>query len=171
MASFDKRDVLIHFDELSGEIVFYTVDCDDTAEIRKQEFDGARSNIASILQKSPDEAERDLGAVIFSLIDTFSSKKIGIRDYKSLNDYAHKEYVSDLEIESVDGSAEAKYYLFIEYYSRALFECDMSSLIRAELLLNESAAQGFRDAIERLDGDWALMKKTVITKIENQKLS
>jgi len=171
MSTNNKRDVLIHFDEDGEEIIFYTVDSVSIEKIRKREFDGARSGIKWFKDKDPDEAENYLGSMIFSLIDTFSDKKIMIRDYKALIDISHQEYIADLERESENNSAEAKYHLFIELHTRALKECDLGCLKKAESLLRASADLGCHEAEARLSGDWELMKNVALRRIDRGKKS
>ncbi|MCF2948286.1 hypothetical protein L0668_09230 [Paraglaciecola aquimarina] len=171
MSANEKRDVLIHFDEDGEEIIFYTVDSASTETIRKSEFDGARTEIEWFQDKIPDEAEKDLGSMIFSLIDAFSAKKVMIRDYKALSDTAHQEYIADLERESENNSAEAKYYLFIDFHARALKECDLGCLNKAESLLRLSADLGYQEAEARLNSDWELMKGAVLRRIKRSNKS
>ena len=166
MSTREKRDVLLHFDEERGEIIFYTVDSKRIEGIRNQEFDGARSDIEWFQSKDPGEAEKALGSMVFSLIDTFSKKIIGIRDYKTINEAAHQEYVADLEIQSKEKDPEAKYLLFIEYHSRALREKNLAYLEKSEELLNTAAELGSQDAKERLSKDWGLMKTTALKRIQ-----
>jgi hypothetical protein len=109
-----KRDILVRFDEGSDEIIFYAIDENYTKDMRAREFDGARADTNWLKGQSADDAEKSIGGTIFSLIDVFSIKKINIRNYKELNDKARDEYVSELELKSAQGDAEAKYSLFIE---------------------------------------------------------
>jgi hypothetical protein len=49
-----KRDILIHFDEEKGELIFYTVSVDDTKNIREKEFDGARIDVPFLSEKNAE---------------------------------------------------------------------------------------------------------------------
>jgi hypothetical protein len=139
MPKFGKRDILLHFDEETDEIIFYTVDSGSVAEIRKREFGGARSDIQWFQQQTADEAEKALSSMVFALIETFSLKKIGIRDYEALSEEARQKCVSELEAQVATNDAEAKYNLFIERHSRALREKSISSLEEAAELGVEAA--------------------------------
>jgi hypothetical protein len=160
-----KRDILIHFDEEQGELIFYTASVDDTNNIREKEFDGARIDIPFLSEKSADEAEKLLGGMVFSLVDTFSFKKIGIRHYEALNEESHRQHVAEWEAAAKNGDAEAQFMLFIEYHSRALFNCDAESLKKAEAMLEAAVAQGYESAIERKE-HWPLMRSAVERKLK-----
>lgn len=167
MSRHGKRDILLHYDEENNEIIFYTVASERTSEMRKSEFDGARSDIVWFQAQSPDEAENSLGSMVFSLIDTFSEKKIGIRDYEALNQEAHRAYVKELEIEAKAKDPDALYSLFIEWHSKALREKSLNALEDAERLLKESAALGCKEAIDRLENDWGLMLEAARRRIRS----
>jgi len=161
-----KRDLLIHYDESSEELIIYSVNSNQFANIRSKEFDGARTDIEWFKEKTADEAERELGSQIFALLDTFSEKKTNIRDYKSLNEIALKEYISQLESESDQGSAEAKYHLFFQYHSIATRELDILYLDKSEKLLQESSALGFEAATTFLNDSWSIMKDSTLSRIK-----
>ena len=167
MSRHGKRDILLHYDEENDEIIFYTVASARTSEIRKSEFDRARSDIVWFQAQSPDEAESSLGSMVFSLIDTFSEKKIGIRDYGALNQEAHRAYVKELEIEAKAKVPDALYSLFVEWHSKALREKSLDALEDAERLLKESAALGCKEAIDRLENDWGLMLEVARRRIRS----
>ncbi len=115
----------------------------------------------------PDEAESSLGSMVFSLIDTFSEKKIGIRDYEALNQEACRAYVKELEIEAKAKDPDALYSLFVEWHSKALREKSLDALEDAERLLKESAALGCKEAIDRLENDWGLMLEAARRRIRS----
>ena len=166
MSKLGKRDILLHFDEDAGEIIFYTVDSDAVAEIRRREFDGARSDIKWFQDQSADEAEKAMGSMVFSVIDGFSHKKIGIRDYEVLSQEARQNYVVELEAKAKANDPEALYDLFMEHHSRALREKSRTSLEEAERLLRESAALGYEEARKCLANDWQLLQEAAIRSIE-----
>jgi len=169
MSKFAKRDILLHFDEEKEEIVFYTVDSEILTEIRNQEFDGARSDIKWFQEQSADEAEKALGSMAFSLMDSFSKKKLGIRDYEALSKKAHREYVAEIEEQAKTKDPEALYHLFVERHSRALQEKSIECLEEAEALLKESASLGFKEAQNRLKNDWQLMHGAALRSIQRAK--
>jgi len=158
MAKKEKRDLLIHFDEEKQVLVFYTAPVGDTAAIRTKAFGGVRPDIRFFREKAPDEAERVIGSMVFSVIDLYALNKIGIRDYAALANKAHIEYVADLESRAAQNDAEAQYHLSMEYHSRTLQSAKQSDLDEAERLLKASAAGGFHDAKVALENDWELMK-------------
>ena len=168
-SKFGKRDVLLHFDEEAGEIIFYTVDSDSVSEIRKREFDGARSDIKWFQDQSEDNAEKALGAMVFSAIDCFSCQKIGIRDYEAQNQVAHKEFVAELEEKAKSHDPEALYSLFIELHSMALQEKSRDNLDEAERFLRESASLGYKEAKNRLENDWQLLREAALRSIARGK--
>lgn len=75
-----SRDVIIHYDETQGKIVCSTVEHEATASLLAKALP-LETSIESFRAKTPDEAEKSLGAGIFALLDRSSKIKIGIRDY------------------------------------------------------------------------------------------
>ncbi|WP_428243510.1 hypothetical protein [Gynuella sp.] len=167
MSKHSKRDILIHFDEETNEIILYTVSVDDTNNIREKEFDGARLDLPFFLKKTADEAEKSLGEIIFSLIDTFSFKKTGIRPYEAINKERHKQDVAEWETAAKSGDPEAQYMLFMEYHSRALINNDSESLVKAEQMLDSSAAKGYSNAVKSKK-HWPLMRAAIEKKLKRR---
>jgi len=165
MSKREKCDVLVHFDEEKNDVVFYTVEQSKTAAIRSSEFDGVRVDVPHFKEIPPEEAERSLGYTVFSLLDTFSKKKIGVRDYEAVNKERHLKDVAEWEIEAAAGSHEAQYMLSLEYHSRALFNSDRQALEKAEEMLRLAAAGGHLEAISSLEGHWPIMRAAVERKI------
>ncbi len=167
MSITDKRDILLHFDEDREEIIYFTVDSKSIESVRNREFDGAKSDIKWFQDKDPDEAEKALGSMVFSLIDAFSMKKIAIRDYQSLNEASHQEYLSELEAQSNSNNPEAMYSLFIEYHSRALKEKSLAHLGESERLLNSAANLGHHEAKDHLEKNWELLKQVALKRVQS----
>ncbi len=162
MSNLGKSDILIHFDEKSQEFVFYAIRSSELEAIRSGSFDGGRVDIESFKSKNPEEAEKDLGSIIFSLIDGFSDSPVNIRDYRSLNAKDKLDYISELEKEVETGSAEAMYFLSIEYFGLARNERSMEYLERSEELLTLSSNLGYEDACLRLTEHWDLIKNATL---------
>ncbi len=165
MTKKSKRDILLHFDEEKNEIIIYTVSTKDTSGIRAKEFDGARLDMKFLAKMPPEEAEQTLGDTIFSLIDTFSERKTGIRPYEALIDESHQLDISQWESGASDGDPAAQFLLFIEYHARALFDGDAEALGKAEIMLKASASQGYPQAVER-ENDWPMIRAEVEKKIK-----
>ena len=68
-----KQDVLVHFDEVSGELVFYTVATKQTAKLRDESFGGIRPTIDEIREMSIDEAHRKIGGTVIGLLNLSSN--------------------------------------------------------------------------------------------------
>jgi len=165
MSKHGKRDVLIHFDEEMNELILYTIAVEETKNIRISEFDGARIDIPSLNEMSPDDAESTFGATIFSLIDTFSFNKTGIRPYEALNEERHRQDIAEWEIAAKQGDPEAQFMLHIEYHSKALFDCDASSLSKAEEMLEAAVSQRYEPAV-KMKESWPLLRSAVERKLK-----
>jgi hypothetical protein len=166
--AFEKRDLLLHYDEERRVIVFYSVPTAETSDLRAAAFDGVQPDLDYFKSLSPDEAERTLGGMAFSFIDLHCGKKIGIRDYAAEAAVAHIAYVKELEQEAHDGQSDAQYHLFIELHSSALRNYSAEDLERAEALLLAAVAQGNAEA-ERTLEDWPLMKAAAERRIKRGK--
>jgi len=158
MPPFDKRDLVVHYDEETQEVIFYSAPVADTADIRGREFDGVRPSVQFFREKAPDEAERVMGGMIFSLLDLCSEQKIGIRNYAEEASAAHAEYVKELELKAAHGDPEAQYFMFIELHGRVIEHGQQSDLDQAERLLKASAAAGYADAQKHLNDSWPFVK-------------
>lgn len=156
MSKHGKRDLLIHFDETTNQIVLFTVSEANTANIRAAEFDGVRIDISELQRVEPQDAEQTVGEIVLSLIDTFSNKRTGIRDYESLIKARRQKDVSDYETAAAEGDPEAQCMLFIEYHHRALSQADQQALEMAEQMLKFAAGAGYEEAKVRLESDWQL---------------
>jgi hypothetical protein len=154
----EKRDLLIHYDEERGEIIFHSVPSNETKELRAKSFDGVRPKVSYFKELPPDEAEQALGGLVFSLVDLNSNTKIGIRDYKSEADAAHSEYVADLEQKVEAGDIDAMFHLSQEMHSSAISNYSLADLRRAEELLTYAAREGYEEAKDWLESTWPILK-------------
>ncbi len=73
-----KEDLLIHYDESSGEIVFFTVASSKTGGLRDASFGGVRPTVEEMRAIPAKEALQRLGATVVGLLDLSSNSKIGI---------------------------------------------------------------------------------------------
>ena len=161
----EKRDVLLHFDENADEVIVFTVASEVAQEIRDSEFDGARIGTDSLKAKSADEAEKSLGSVAFTLLDKFSSKKIGIRDYEARIESAHQEYVAELQKLVRENDSEAFFRLGMERHRAAMSEKSPPLLEEADRLIRESAKLGFEEAREYMKNDWPQLREIILKRI------
>jgi hypothetical protein len=164
----DKRDLLIHYDEDRGVVVFHSVPTAGTAKIRSESFDGVQPPVDYYQSLPPDEAEMMLGGLVFSLIDLNSHKKIGIRDYAAEAETAHALYVQELEVRAKGGDPEAQHDLFVALHSAAMKHYSLPDLLRAEALLLASVGQGYGEAQRSLE-DWPLLKAAAERRIHRGK--
>lgn len=159
-----KHDLLVHHDENRGVLVFHPVPTSATSELRAASFDGVQSETSYLQSMQPDEAEKKLGNLVFSLVDHTSHKKIGIRDYPAEAETAHKNYIQELEQDAKDGDHDAKYYLHLALHSSAIRNRSLKELLRAEVLIHEAATQGNENAKRSLE-DWPLLKAAALRRI------
>ncbi len=147
-----KRDVLIHYDEEKDEIAFYTLDVAATARARANSFDGARLPLADLRKQGAEEAERTVGSGIFSLLDAFSIRKAGIRDYESISNEEHLAYVAHLEELAAEGDADAQYHLAIELVRQVRDSGSAPAMLAlADRHFQASLASGLDKAIKTAD--------------------
>lgn len=76
----EKEDVLIHYDEESGDVVFYAVPSSRTASLRQSSFDGIRPNVEEMRALPATEAMRRVGGTVLALLDLSSTEKLGITE-------------------------------------------------------------------------------------------
>lgn len=153
----EKNDLLIHYDEEKQKFIFYSLQSSDTASLRRDAFDGVCPEVEYFKSLPPDEAEKTLGGMAFSLLDLGAVKKVNIRDYQAESATAHAEYVAELEQQAEANDADAQFHLFIELHSQAMRKHSLEVLLRAESLLNAAASQGHPEATKNL-ADWPMLK-------------
>jgi hypothetical protein len=154
----EKRDLIIHYDEERGEIIFHSVPSPETIELRSKSFDGVRPEVSYFKGLSPDEAEQALGRIVFSIVDLNSDRKIGIRDYKAEADTAHLQYIAKLEEQVKTGDMDAIFDLSQEMHRSAMTNYSLADLCRAEQLLTHAAREGHKEARDWLESTWPLLK-------------
>jgi hypothetical protein len=162
-----KCDVLIHYDEENQKLIHYLVDSDEALALRAKTFDGVRSEVSFFKKHSPDEAERILGSAIFAGLDHGSISKINIRDYKAESDVALARWIEESEVAAQNGDAEAQYFLYMHYHSKALKSGQLSDLQRAENLLLASVNSGYPAAVKALE-DWPIIKEAAENRIKRR---
>lgn len=73
-----KEDVLVHYDEHRGELVFFTVSAEATATLRRSGFGGIRPTVEELQALPPSDAMRRVGGTVLGLLDLSSSVQLGI---------------------------------------------------------------------------------------------
>lgn len=73
-----KEDILVHYDEEAGELVFYTVPTASTGGLRAKSFGGVRPPVSDLQALEPTEALRRVGGTVLALLDLSNKEKLGI---------------------------------------------------------------------------------------------
>ena len=73
-----KEDILVHYDEEAGELVFYTVPTASTGGLRANSFGGVRPPVSDLQALEPAEALRRVGGTVLALLDLSSKEKLGM---------------------------------------------------------------------------------------------
>lgn len=73
-----KEDILVHFDEEAGGLVFYTVPTSATGGLRDTSFGGIRPSVSELQVLEPTEALHRVGSTVLALLDLSSIKKLGL---------------------------------------------------------------------------------------------
>lgn len=153
-----SRDIIIHYDEAAGKIVCSTVEHDLTAPLLAKALP-LETPVEVLKAKSPDEAERTLGAGIFALLDLSSDTKIGIRDYSTSTAEWEAEHTDDLEQRSAAGDTAAQFELAMELIAQGLRSKSRKKMDEADALLRRAVAAGHVEAAEYLADLWPALKE------------
>lgn len=164
----EKRDLVIHYDEDSQKIIFYSTDISSTENIRAKEFDGVCPEVDFFKSQPPDIAEQKLGGMVFALLDLHSIRKVGIRNYAAEAEEAINQWMQELEEEVKHNDPNAQYDLSIYLHSVAMKNYSLPDLARAESLLLASAAQGHAEAKLSLES-WPELKAAAERRIKRGK--
>lgn len=73
-----KEDVLVHYDESAGEIVFFSIPSQAIEGLRASGFGGIRPQVEELRALPPEEAMRRVGGTVLALLDLSSKVKLGI---------------------------------------------------------------------------------------------
>ena len=73
-----KEDVLVHYDERRGELIFFTVTAEATSGLRQSAFGGVRPSVEELRELPAPEAMRRVGGTVLALLDLSSLAKLGI---------------------------------------------------------------------------------------------
>lgn len=73
-----KEDILVHYDEEAGELVFYTVPTNSTGNLRANSFGGIRPSVSELQALEPTEALYRVGGTVLALLDLSSTQKLGL---------------------------------------------------------------------------------------------
>lgn len=152
------RDIVIHYDEAAQKIVVSTIEHALTAPLLAKALP-METSVEALKAKSPDEAERDLGAGLFALLDLSSHSKIGIRDYSATTDAWEAEHTEELEQKSAAGDAAAQFNLAVEIVTVGLRTRSKKKMDEADALLRRAAAAGNEEAAEYLADLWPALKE------------
>ena len=156
-----KRDLVIHYDEERNVVICYSTDISNTQKIREKEF-GLEVSVSVYKNVGSDEAEKMLGAGVFSLLDLHSNSPIGIRDYRELSDNFDEESQEQLENAAQSGNAEAQYCLAIECFTEGVRKRNIEQIEKAEVWLKKAAESGFPDAVAYLNEHWERNKASAL---------
>jgi hypothetical protein len=151
------RDIVIHYDEAEGKIVVSTVEHALTAPLLAEALP-LEASVEALKAKSPDEAERDLGAGIFALLDLSSHSKIGIRDYSATTAEWEAQHTEELEQKSAAGNATAQFNLAMQVITQGLRTKSKKKMDEADALLRRAVAGGNIEAAEYLTNVWPALK-------------
>lgn len=161
-----KRDLVIHYDEERDLVNCYSTDISNTQKIRENEF-GLEVPISVYKNLGSDEAEKMMGAGVFSLLDLHSISPIGIRSYRELSDQFSGEGQEQLEIAAQSGDAEAQYCFAIECFTEGVRNRSVDQIEQAEVWLKTAAANGFADALAYLNDHWERDKASALRGIKD----
>ena len=149
------RDIIVHYDEDTGKLVCSTVDRALTAPL----LAGAlplEISVEELERKGADEAEKVFGAGIFALIDIHATKKIGLRDYRTIsNNWAilHGQNLTDQD------HGTAKYELALQMVAEGLRGKSRAKMEQADRLLRDAVSIGNSQAKEYLQNLWPSLKE------------
>lgn len=160
-----KRDLVIHYDEIRNVIVCYSTDLFNTEKIREKEF-GLEVSVSEYKNVTSDEAEKMMGAGVFSLLDLYSISPIGVRNYEELGNDLCRESQQELEKDALLGDVEAQYCFAIDCFSEGVRNRNVDQIEQAEVWLKKAAASGFSDAVSYLNDHWERDKASALRRIQ-----
>lgn len=141
--TYAKRDLLVHFDDASGQFGFFAVDAANTATWRAAAGGKLAADAAFFGAPGSAQYEQAIGRLLLTLLD---------RAYVAA---PASEPAAPAQAASTAGAAE--FAQFVELQSRAMKEYSSALLAQAEGLLETAARLGHEEATEALK-DWPTVK-------------
>lgn len=160
-----KRDLVIHYDEDRNVVICYSTDISKTQKIREAEF-GLEVPVSVYKNVTSDEAEKMMGAGVFSLLDLHSISPIEIRNYRELSNKFSEESQEQLERAAQSGDVEAQYFFAIDCFTEGVRNRNIDQIEQAEVWLKKAAAGGFTDAVSYLNDHWERDKASALRGIQ-----
>ncbi|HMV52449.1 MAG TPA: hypothetical protein PLX20_09910 [Rhodocyclaceae bacterium] len=144
--SYVKRDLLVHFDEASGQYSFFAVDAADAVPLRAAAGGKLAADASFFGESGSAQAEQAIGRLLLTLLD---------RAYAAAPSASPDTQRASAQATIAAGAAE--FAQFVELQSRAMKEYSADLLAKAEGLLKAAASLGHEDAAETLK-DWPTVK-------------
>lgn len=151
------RDIIIHYDEAAGKIVCSTVEHKLTAPLLDKALP-LETSIEFFKAKTPDEAERLLGAGLFALLDLSANPKIGVRDYSAQAAHWANSYDDELRQQAASGDGAAQYERAMALITEGMRAKSKKKMKEAGDLLQRAADSGYPEAVEYLADLWPALK-------------
>ncbi|TXG77477.1 MAG: hypothetical protein E6R11_06525 [Rhodocyclaceae bacterium] len=144
--SYVKRDLLVHFDDASGQYSFFAVDATDATPLRAAAGGKLAADASFFGDPGSAQAEQAIGRLLLTLLD---------RAYVAAPPASPDTQTASAQAAIAAGAAE--FAQFVELQSRAMKEYSADLLAKAEDLLKAAASLGHEDAAEMLK-DWPTVK-------------
>lgn len=151
--------VLIHYYEQADCLYLSTIQSDKLSSLDAESM-GHGIDISTFREVDPAEAERRLGAGVFTLLNSLSDGAVGVRDYEQLHQDSVSSLISELRPAAEAGNSEAQYDLHHVLFAEAMSRRSVDFLPDAERFLRLAAASGHTRAIKELEG-WPILKRQV----------
>ena len=161
--SIEKRSLVLHYDEDREEIVFLSIPGSVAVPLRNDE--GVTIPLSEVRSLYLDEAERRIGEGVFSMLDSFATRKTEIRDYACEMNKDIERMIVDLESVAVGGDPQAQYDLSVLYRELARRQLSWAHFEKAESLTRAAAAAGLPTAVDAL-GHWDTLRNAFTRVIE-----
>lgn len=145
--SYVKRDLLVHFDDASGQYSFFAVDAADATPLRDAAGGRLAADASFFGAPGSAQAEQAIGRLLLTLLD---------RAYVAAAASASPG-TQPASAQAVAAAGAAEFAQFVELQSRAMKEYSADLLAKAEDLLKAAASLGHEDAGETLK-DWPTVK-------------
>lgn len=146
--SYAKRDLLLHFDEASGQYCFYAVDSADAARLREAAGGKLAADPAFFGAAGSAEAEQAIGRMVLTLLD---------RAYVAAPLAGAPATASSIPAAAPAADGSAEYAQFLSLQSEAMKTYSAELLAQAEAKLEAAARLGYADAKQAVQ-DWPAIK-------------
>lgn len=157
----DRHDLLVRYNGRSNCVEFYSATSASEGWVQDFPRPHFTMELERLIDLSPDEAERRIGASVLSFLDFYSGARMRVRDYQEIGKVFSPS-------EQLKGPGEAEFELAMRHIDSCLLSRLPQDLEAAERCLLAAVAEGNADAKQFLASEWPRTKALALRRMADR---